>query len=166
MNSTTLHNAVEDRAAGMRAFSRALRIWLVLGLAALAALVLAMSIGSSAIPAVDVIHYLLRAEDNAASQVIRELRLPRALAAFGAGGLLAFAGALMQVLLRNPLADPYVLGLSSGSAVERSGGWQWVGLMISFAGVSIVIAGQYGSGGQSVGLVMYLLPLASALGLT
>lgn len=38
--------------------------------------------------------------------------------------------------------------------------------MISFAGVSIVIAGQYGNSGQGVGLVMYLLPLAAALGLT
>jgi iron complex transport system permease protein len=49
-------------------------------------------------------------------QVIWALRLPRALAAFAVGGLLALAGALMQVLLRNPLADPYVLGLSGGAA--------------------------------------------------
>ena len=56
--------------------------------------------------------------------------------------------------------------LSTGSATERSGGWQWTGLMISFVGVSIVIAGQYGGDGKGVGLVMYLLPLAAALGLT
>ena len=56
--------------------------------------------------------------------------------------------------------------LSTGMASERSGGWQWLGLMIGFVGVSIVIAGQYGGGGQGVGLVMYLLPLVSALGLT
>lgn len=56
--------------------------------------------------------------------------------------------------------------LSTGSAVERSGGWQWLGLLISFVGVAIVIAGQCGQSGQGVGLVMYLLPLAAALGLT
>ena len=56
--------------------------------------------------------------------------------------------------------------LSTGSATERSGGWQWIGLMISFAGVSIVIAGQHGSDAESVGCVMYVLPLAAALGLT
>ncbi|MBS7842052.1 DMT family transporter [Pseudomonas fluorescens] len=56
--------------------------------------------------------------------------------------------------------------LSTGSATERSGGWQWIGLMISFAGVSIVIAGQHGSDADSVGWVMYVLPLAAALGLT
>ncbi|MCU7800339.1 MAG: iron ABC transporter permease [gamma proteobacterium symbiont of Lucinoma myriamae] len=49
--------------------------------------------------------------------LIFELRLPRALAAFAAGALLSIAGVLMQVLLRNPLADPYVLGVSGGSAL-------------------------------------------------
>ena len=53
--------------------------------------------------------------------VILELRLPRALAAFACGGLLATAGALMQVLLRNPLADPYILGISGGAAVAALG---------------------------------------------
>lgn len=50
-------------------------------------------------------------------QIILELRLPRALAAFAVGGLLTLAGSLMQVLLRNPLADPYVLGVSGGASV-------------------------------------------------
>lgn len=49
--------------------------------------------------------------------LIYELRLPRAFSAFATGGLLALAGALMQVLLRNPLADPYILGVSGGAAV-------------------------------------------------
>ena len=48
--------------------------------------------------------------------LVLELRLPRALSAFATGGLLALAGALMQVLLRNPLADPYILGVSGGAA--------------------------------------------------
>ncbi len=49
--------------------------------------------------------------------LVFDLRLPRALAAFAAGALLSIAGVLMQVLLRNPLADPYVLGVSGGSAL-------------------------------------------------
>ena len=48
--------------------------------------------------------------------LLLSLRVPRALTAFAVGALLALAGALMQVLLRNPLADPYVLGLSGGAA--------------------------------------------------
>ncbi|MDH3407035.1 MAG: iron ABC transporter permease, partial [Gammaproteobacteria bacterium] len=57
------------------------------------------------------------ADHATAYQVIHELRLPRALSAFAVGGLLALSGALLQVLLRNPLADPYVLGISGGAAV-------------------------------------------------
>ncbi|WP_067223129.1 FecCD family ABC transporter permease [Marinomonas gallaica] len=49
--------------------------------------------------------------------LVWELRVPRIMAAFATGGLLAVAGALMQILLRNPLADPYVLGISGGASV-------------------------------------------------
>ena len=49
--------------------------------------------------------------------LVIELRLPRAMTAFAVGGLLAVAGVLMQVLLRNPLAEPYILGSSGGAAV-------------------------------------------------
>ena len=49
--------------------------------------------------------------------LVLDLRLPRAMTAFAVGGLLAVAGVLMQVLLRNPLAEPYILGSSGGAAV-------------------------------------------------
>lgn len=51
------------------------------------------------------------------AELIRLLRLPRVLAAAGVGALLALSGLAMQVLLRNPLADPYVLGTSGGASV-------------------------------------------------
>jgi iron complex transport system permease protein len=54
--------------------------------------------------------------DTVTTRVMLELRWPRSAAAFTTGGLLALAGTLMQVLLRNPLADPYVLGISGGAA--------------------------------------------------
>lgn len=60
----------------------------------------------------------LRGESTPQIQtLVLELRLPRALTAFAVGGLLSIAGVLMQVLLRNPLADPYILGSSGGAAV-------------------------------------------------
>lgn len=96
---------------------RALLILLTLGLAALVSLLLALASGSAALGLGEVARALLAPDDSMASQVVLELRLPRALAAFAAGGLLALAGALMQVLLRNPLADPYILGVSGGAAV-------------------------------------------------
>jgi iron complex transport system permease protein len=78
---------------------------------------LSVSVGSSALSLVDVLTTLGGQGSDLQRTLIFELRLPRTLSAFATGGLLAVAGALMQVLLRNPLADPYVLGLSGGAAV-------------------------------------------------
>ncbi|MDH3714534.1 MAG: iron ABC transporter permease [Gammaproteobacteria bacterium] len=60
-------------------------------------------------------------ETGLPSRIVLELRLPRALSAFSVGALLALAGVLLQVLLRNPLADPYILGISGGAAVGALG---------------------------------------------
>ena len=60
---------------------------------------------------------LWRPQHDLQSQVLREIRIPRTMAAFITGGLLALSGVIMQVLLRNPLADPYILGISGGAAV-------------------------------------------------
>ncbi len=95
---------------------RALTIWIVLALAALAVLALALMVGSTRLSAWSVVHAVLDAHDSIEGEIVMRLRLPRALAAFATGGLLALAGALMQILLRNPLADPYVLGVSGGAA--------------------------------------------------
>ena len=51
------------------------------------------------------------------ARIVTEIRLPRTLSAFSVGALLALSGVIMQVLLRNPLADPYILGVSGGAAV-------------------------------------------------
>lgn len=100
---------------------RALRIWLVLAVAAAAALGVALAVGSRAIAPTELLRLLFAPDGGVNAQIVHELRLPRALAAFGTGGLLALAGALMQVLLRNPLADPYVMGASGGAAVGALG---------------------------------------------
>ena len=56
-------------------------------------------------------------QDSLIQAIIWELRFPRSIAAFVTGGLLSLSGAIMQVLLRNPLADPGILGVSGGAAV-------------------------------------------------
>ncbi|MFP4129926.1 MAG: FecCD family ABC transporter permease [Halorhodospira sp.] len=83
----------------------------------MAALALAVGIGSVPIPPAALWAVLTGSGEPLHQTLVLELRAPRALAALAVGGLLAVAGALMQVLLRNPLADPYVLGLSGGAAV-------------------------------------------------
>lgn len=96
---------------------RAALVLVVLGAVAALALLVALGLGSVATAPGAVWDALLGRGDPLTSSLIVELRLPRALAAFAVGGLLALAGVLMQVLLRNPLADPYVLGVSGGAAV-------------------------------------------------
>ena len=78
-------------------------------------IVFALLVGSVDISARDVV-YILSGGDNPQRDLIMQLRLPRALAAWITGALLALSGCLMQVLLRNPLADPYILGVSGGAA--------------------------------------------------
>jgi iron complex transport system permease protein len=88
-------------------------------LIALAATVFLASLllGSSGIGVGRMAGVLMGAGDDAARSVMTVVRLPRALAAFGVGSLLALAGVLLQALFRNPLADPYVLGVSGGAAI-------------------------------------------------
>ncbi len=77
----------------------------------------ALLIGTSGISLRGALAALTGSGDETARAVMLEVRLPRLLAAFGVGGLLAVAGVLLQALFRNPLADPYVLGVSGGAAI-------------------------------------------------
>ncbi len=85
--------------------------------AAVAALGAALGAGSSPAGPADLIDVLTGQAEPVTRDILLRLRLPRALAAFGTGASLALAGVFMQVLLRNPLADPYILGTSGGAAV-------------------------------------------------
>ncbi len=78
--------------------------------------------------------------------LVIELRLPRALTAFAVGGLLAVAGVLMQVLLRNPLAEPYILGSSGGAAVAA--------LLAMLAGATSIIVDGAAFGGAMTATVL------------
>jgi iron complex transport system permease protein len=88
-------------------------------LLAVATAVLALSLASGSLPLTirEIVQSFDAEQSSIARDVVLELRLPRALSAFAVGGLLALAGAMLQVLLRNPLADPYVLGVSGGASV-------------------------------------------------
>jgi iron complex transport system permease protein len=77
----------------------------------------ALLLGSVAIRPSQIVTSFWPPYDSVVHDIVWRLRAPRALAAFTCGGLLALAGALLQVLLRNPLADPYVLGVSSGASL-------------------------------------------------
>ena len=89
------------------------------GLAVVAsvAMLVALTSGSADISPAEVLAALTGGGTTEARDLVLGIRLPRTLTAFAVGGLLAVAGVLMQVLLRNPLAEPYILGSSGGAAV-------------------------------------------------
>jgi len=89
----------------------------LLFLASAGLLGLSLALGSVPISAGELVSALATDAPSLARDIVLELRLPRAMAAFAVGGLLALSGAILQVLLRNPLADPYVLGVSGGASV-------------------------------------------------
>ncbi len=94
--------------------------WLI-ALAVPASLLWALWQGSVNIPAHDLLSALGGGGDTITHEIVWGLRAPRALSAFACGALLALAGALLQVLLRNPLADPFILGVSGGASAGALG---------------------------------------------
>lgn len=99
--------------AGARSLPRLL---LLAAIAAAAALV-ALTVGAAGLPLHAVIAALTGSGDAITRTIVLDLRLPRVALALVAGGGLALAGAVFQAVLRNPLAEPYVLGVSGGAAV-------------------------------------------------
>lgn len=132
------------------------RLLLAASLLAFTAILGSLLSGSVDLSFSDLMSYVLGDLPDLQRQVLEDIRLPRTLAAFVTGAALALAGVLMQVLLRNPLADPYILGLSGGAAVGALasimlglGGWwlsstAFVGALIS-VGVVFGIASRAGS---------------------
>jgi iron complex transport system permease protein len=91
--------------------------WLAFGLALVAAILLAIAIGTIALSPAQVWNALFGRGDPSAITVVQVLRLPRAVLAALIGAGLGMSGAALQGTMRNPLAEPYLLGVSGGAAV-------------------------------------------------
>ncbi|GAA3084058.1 FecCD family ABC transporter permease [Streptosporangium carneum] len=156
-------NSVDSVAAARsreRARGNALRAGgalLAAGLLVLA-VIASLAVGSKAIPFGDVVRLLLHPDNSDAAHVIQELRVPRTLLGLGVGASLALAGALMQALTRNPLADPGILGVEAGAVIAIAAAIGLFGLhglgefvWFSFAGSAITAVVVYliGSSGRT-----------------
>ncbi len=129
---------------------RRLRWWVLVGclVALVAAVAVSLSVGSRSIPLGLVWELLLHPDGSAEAGVLRDLRLPRTVVAATVGASLALAGAVMQALTRNPLADPGILGVTAGASlavvlfvavtgISSLGSYVWVALL--GAGVATVV---------------------------
>ncbi|MDX1623301.1 MAG: iron ABC transporter permease [Gemmatimonadota bacterium] len=113
-----------------------------------AALALSLWLGAVGLGFAETAAALAGRGDASAVAIVRDLRLPRALLAALVGGALALAGATFQALLRNPLAEPYVLGVSSGAAVGA----------VAAIGAGVAAAGPWGvPAGAFVGALAAIL---------
>lgn len=121
---------------------------LVLLLLAAAAVLASLLLGSVPVAPADALSALLGRGDEATVTIVRDLRLPRALLGLLVGGALALSGAALQALLGNPLADPYLLGVSGGAA----------------CGTLLALVLGAGAGGLLGSFALPLASLAGALG--
>jgi iron complex transport system permease protein len=96
-------------------FTRGAGLVIALGILAFAAL-LSLAVGARSIPLSDVVDALLREGSSQNETIIRSLRVPRTLLGIVVGAAIGVAGALMQALTRNPLADPGLLGVNAGAS--------------------------------------------------
>ncbi len=145
----------------------------LLGVAAVASL----AIGSKAIPVHEVFDVLLHPSASEASVIVWDMRLPRTLAGIEVGLALAIAGAMMQTLTRNPIAEPRILGISAGAStgvvvaiamfgISTLAGWIWFGLLgAALAGLLVFgIAARSRDGAHPVNLALAGAAVDAGLG--
>jgi iron complex transport system permease protein len=154
---------------------------LFLGIIWMGTALIALNIGSVRIPPGTVIRILknhwmgLPPSDAASDSILLSVRLPRVLLGSLVGAALATAGAAFQSLLRNPLADPYVLGVSTGASLgtilysvilgsaglSAAGAWLFARPAAAFLGAALTVAAVYilagGSGRMGEGSQRLLL---------
>lgn len=120
----------------------------LLGFLLLATSVLSIAVGAADLTPAMVLRALTGGGGPMARTIVLDLRLPRTVLAVLVGGGLALSGAVFQALLRNPLADPYILGVSGGAAVGAVGaavlglaaGIGWGTPVAAFGGAVLAIA--------------------------
>jgi iron complex transport system permease protein len=127
-----------------------------------AAFVVSIRVGSVSIGFGDVMRALGGHGDATAGTIVRDLRLPRAVAAALVGAALALSGATFQALLRNALAEPYVLGISGGAALGAVAAIVVGSIAPGYGGVPVSIAAFVGA----IATIALVMKIASGVGPT
>jgi iron complex transport system permease protein len=128
--------------------------WALLALVLLVAVIMSIGVGAVWIAPSEILHVVTGGARDATLTIVRDVRLPRVVLAVGAGAALAMSGATMQGVLRNPLAEPYLLGVSGGAAVGA--------VLVNAAGLESPFALALAAFGGSAAAVVLVLGLARA----
>jgi iron complex transport system permease protein len=156
---------IDDRPAVAHSLRR--RLWLTValfGACAVAAVVAAPLVGSTHVSLRRVFDPTIPFRDNADAQIFFIARLPRTLAAALVGATLAAAGVVFQALLRNPLATPFTLGVSSGAALGAMLAITFP-IPLALGGVSAVPLASF-AGALGAVAIVYLLATVRRRGLS
>jgi len=171
MSASTATDAPTSRGSGGRQpsgsttgarsgrFTRSAGLTISFALLAFAAL-LSLAVGARSIPLGDVINALLHSGSSQEEAIIRDLRVPRTLLGIVVGAAIGVAGALMQALTRNPLADPGLLGVNAGASaavvialalgVAGAASSVWFAFIgAAAASVAVYVIGTAGRGGAT-----------------
>lgn len=163
---TRVERTAADQAAirsGAPGWGRPLLTLALLLLAAAVAIGLGATIGSVRVGWHDLINFTFtgRADDPSTAVLLGQIRLPRVITAATVGAGLGIAGLLMQTLFANPLADPYILGVSSGAslgvALVTLGTGTLTGGFVSLVGGSRLAVAAAAAIGSAVVLLLILL---------
>jgi len=140
------------------------------------AVVASLGIGARPLSAAHLLHLLVAPDDSSDAVVLWELRLPRTLLGLLVGAALGLAGALMQALTRNPLADPGLLGINAGAAFAVVAGLSLAGLddaptrlacallgAALAAGLVYLLGGSAPARGQPLRLILAGIALSASL---
>ena len=150
-NNKTSYLAQETERFGVsRRLWRAGVLLLFLFLAVLGAF-LSLTKGSSVISMGQIVNILLAPGGDAQSQIIWNIRMPRTIVAALVGVNLSLGGAILQAVMRNPLADPHIIGISSGAGLAG------VAIMILFPTLEYLIAPVAFVGAMAAAVCIYIL---------
>ncbi|MBE6084152.1 MAG: iron ABC transporter permease [Selenomonas ruminantium] len=126
---------------------------MLIALAAFACLGLLISMvkGSVDIPLMEIAEFLTSAGSSPHGQIIYNIRLPRSIVAALVGINLALSGAILQAVMKNPLADPHIIGISSGA------GLLGILVMLAFPGFAYLVTPAAFIGAMGAALLIYIL---------
>ncbi|MFT4218065.1 MAG: iron chelate uptake ABC transporter family permease subunit [Micropruina sp.] len=118
---------------------------LVLLAALAAAVIVSLAVGARSIPPLEVLQILFGDRGGQNAAVVNQLRVPRTLIALVAGAALGVAGALIQAVTRNPLADPGILGVNAGAAFALAIGTGLLGISGAAGTLTLAYVGAFGA---------------------
>ena len=134
-----------------RRWLKRLILLMLFALLAITGIVLSVTQGAASFTASAALQFLLVPDSSTMSQIIWNIRLPRAVTGAMVGMNLALSGAILQAVMRNPLADPHIIGISSGAGLTG------IAILILFPAYTYLMPAAAFTGAMVAAVMIYIL---------